>query len=181
VTIETVRMTDRTPVPLLTKLNPLWWLVGPDGWNVPDVNNGEPYLPDVKNVWLRRFYWFVCRNPLMNFMGMVVGVEDNNYTVIGTAPVLLNTWRDAQPRRTGWKWSIILPQPSVTAMFAFIMFTSTTILVHPIMFVPAVFACLKIVGPLPFISYYNGTIEFYHGWRPSSGGFGTKLVKRADT
>lgn len=32
--------------------------------------------------------------------------------------------------------------------------------------------------PLPFVSYYKaGWVEFYLGWRPSSGGFGAKLVK----
>jgi hypothetical protein len=83
-TTETVTMTDRTPIPWTTKVNPLWWLVGPDGWDVPTINNGLPYLPDVKNIWLRRFYWFFCRNPLMNFVGFVVGVEDRNYTVTGS-------------------------------------------------------------------------------------------------
>jgi hypothetical protein len=28
----------------------------------------------------------------------------------------------------------------------------------------------------PFVSYYNGKVEFYLGWRPASGGFGAKLV-----
>ena len=28
----------------------------------------------------------------------------------------------------------------------------------------------------PFVSYY-GAVEFYFGWRPSSGGFGLKLVR----
>lgn len=65
--MDVVKITDRTPVSIWTKLNPLWWLAGPDGWSVPDINNGEPY--DVTNVWLRRFYWFFCRNPLMNFVG----------------------------------------------------------------------------------------------------------------
>jgi hypothetical protein len=83
--LETVAMTDRTPIPWQTKINPAWWLVGPDGWTVPTVNNGLPYLPDVKNMALRRFYWFFCRNPLMNFVGFVIGVEDRNYTVTGSA------------------------------------------------------------------------------------------------
>jgi hypothetical protein len=53
-TSETVQMTDRVPIPWTTKINPLWWLVGPDGWTVPEINNGEPYLPDapVLLVWL---------------------------------------------------------------------------------------------------------------------------------
>lgn len=106
-TTETVTMTDRTPIPVLTKLNPIWWLHGPDGWNVPTINNGQPYLPDVKSMWLRRFYWFFARNPLMNFVGFVVGVEDRNYTVTGTAPVLRTTGRDCDPVQIGWRWAVI--------------------------------------------------------------------------
>lgn len=141
---ETVQVTDRTPIPWTTKINPIWWLHGPDGWNVPDINNGEPYLPDVKNIWLRRFYWFVCRNPLMNFVGYVIGVEDQNYTVTGTAPVMRTTGRDCDPIQEGWRWAVI--------------------------------KCGWL--RLPFVSYYKkGVIEFYMGWRPYSGGLGTKLVK----
>ena len=52
--IETVAVTDHVPVtPWTKKLNPLWWLQGPDGWTVPDVNNGAPYLPSISVMWLR--------------------------------------------------------------------------------------------------------------------------------
>lgn len=105
--IETVQVTDRKLIPWTTKINPLWWLVGPDGWNVPDINNGEPYLPDVKNIWLRRFYWFICRNPLMNFVGYVIGVEDRNYSVTGSYPVMCTTGRDCDPVQIGWRWAVI--------------------------------------------------------------------------
>jgi len=71
------------------------------------AGNGAPYLPAAKNVWLRRFYWFGCRNPLMNFVGFVIGVEDRNYSVTGSAPVLLTTGRDGQPQQFGWRWAII--------------------------------------------------------------------------
>jgi hypothetical protein len=104
---QTVTMTDRVQIPWTTKINPLWWFVGPDGWNAPDTNNGTPYLPDVKNTWLRRFYWFVCRNPLMNFVGFIIGVEDRNYRVTGSAPVLLTTGRDATPPIYGWRWAVL--------------------------------------------------------------------------
>jgi hypothetical protein len=104
---QTVTITDRVPIPVLTKLNPLWWLVGPDGWNVPDINNDAPYLPGVTNVYLRRFYWFFCRNPLMNFVGFVIGVEDRNYTVVGSDQVLCTTGRDCVPVYHGWRWAII--------------------------------------------------------------------------
>lgn len=34
-------------------------------------------------------------------------------------------------------------------------------------------------GWAPYISYWGGHLEFYLGWRPSSGGFGGKLAWRA--
>lgn len=178
-TIETVVMTDRVAVPFKTKLNPLWWLVGPDGWNVPEINNGAPYLPEVKNIWLRRFYWFFCRNPLMNFVGFVIGVEDNNYKVVGPAPVLLTTLRDASPRQTGWKWSIILTRASLAALTMALTFVILGLTVHGAFWLPAVIAAAKAAGPLPFVGYYDGKYEAYLGWRPASGGFGFKFVKHA--
>ena len=36
----------------------------------------------------------------------------------------------------------------------------------------------RIDGWAPFVSYWGGTVEFYIGWRPNSGGFGTKFVIR---
>ena len=147
--IETVTMTDRIEIPLSTKLNPIWWLHGPDGWNVPDVNNGKPYLPDVKNIWLRRFYWFVCRNPLMNFVGFVIGVEDRNYMVFGSDPVLKTTGRDCAPPQIGWRWAIIRTK------WLYLPFLSY----WGKMFI--------FCGPF---------VEAYVGWRPASGGLGVKLV-----
>jgi hypothetical protein len=105
--IETVYGGDRDPISIWKKINPLWWLVGPDGWNAPDINNGQPYLPNVKSVWLRRFYWFGCRNPLMNFVGYVIGIEDRNYYATGTAPVMRTTGRDCIPQQLGWRWAIL--------------------------------------------------------------------------
>lgn len=105
--VETVAITGRQPVPWTKKINPVWWLHGPDGWEVPDINNGQPYLPNVKNIWLRRFYWFGLRNPLMNFVGFVIGAEDRNYTVTGTAPVLKTTGRDCIPQQVGWRFAVL--------------------------------------------------------------------------
>lgn len=139
---ETIVMMGRKPIPWTTKINPIWWFHGPDGWNVPDFNNGTPYLPDVKNIWLRRFYWFFCRNPLMNFVGFVIGVEDRNYTVTGTWPVLKTTGRDCG--QLGWRWALLT------------------------------LGWLR----LPYVSCWDGGWEFYVGWRPASGGFGFKLVRR---
>jgi hypothetical protein len=84
----------------------LWFFRNGDTWQAPVINNGLPYLPNVKAQWLRNFYWF-CRNPLGNFMGYVIGFQGTGYTVTGPAPVQLTTWRDATPPRNGWKWSII--------------------------------------------------------------------------
>lgn len=144
---ETVQMEGRVLIPWMKKINPLWWLVGPDGWQVPSTNNGAIYLPDVTNVWLRRFYWFICRNPLMNFVGFVIGVEDRNYSVTGSKPVLATTGRDTSPEQFGWRWSVISVRMG---------------------FIPL---------RLPFISYWSGKTEFYFGWRPASGGFGAKFVR----
>lgn len=175
-TIETVVMRDRVAIPFLTKLNPLWWLVGPDGWAVPEINNGAPYLPEVKNIWLRRFYWFFCRNPLMNFMGFVLGVEDNNYRVIGPAPVLRTTSRDETPPSRRLKWAVTLPQFSLAALCMALAFVICALILHGAFWLPAVIAAAKAAGPLPYVSFYNGRIEFYLGWRPHSGGFGLKFV-----
>jgi hypothetical protein len=142
-------------------------------------------LPDVKNIWLRRFYWFFCRNPLMNFVGFVLGVEDNNYRVTGTVPVLLTTWRDLDPQPripvTGFKWAVIVPQFSPAALLMAALFAFAAWLVHPAIAILAVFAGLKVKGPLPFVSYYDGKIEAYHGWRPASGGFGSKFVIHSES
>lgn len=31
-------------------------------------------------------------------------------------------------------------------------------------------------GKYPYVNYWNGHVEFYFGWRPTSGQFGLKLV-----
>jgi hypothetical protein len=100
VPIETLHVTGRTRRPLRKKLSPLWWL----------MNDAEPWPPD----WylpqrlppLRVLSWYL-RNPLQNFGNYVLGVCDRNFTVRGTAPVMMVMWDDAVPPRTGWKWSVI--------------------------------------------------------------------------
>jgi hypothetical protein len=186
--IDSVTMTDRVAVPFLTKLNPLWWLVGPDGWTVPTINNGEPYLPEVTNQALRIFYWFFCRNPLMNFVGFIMGAEDKNYTVYGSAPVLATTLRDVSPPMTGWKWSVIVSGISLPAFLVFAIaalgawflpafgkFPWLLVGAWPLTLIAA-FALFKGIGIMPFVAFWNGTVEFYLGWRPASGGFGLKFV-----
>lgn len=120
----------------------LWWLRNGDSWHAPEMNNGEAYLPEVKNQWLRDFYWF-WRNPLGNFMGFVVGVEGYDYVASGTAPVLATTGRDVSPQQMGWRWAVLKVGRWVR---------------------------------LPYVSYWNGRVEFYLGWRPASGGLGLKIL-----
>lgn len=173
--IERIEYTGRVPESIWKKLNPLWWLVGPDGWNAPTINNGTPYLPDVTNVWLRRFYWFICRNPLMNFVGFVLGVEDKDYTAFGTAPVDRTTGRDCSPVQLGWRGAVLFPSFSLGASLVTMAAATLALFWWPLWIV-TVFAGLKIVGPLPFLSFYNGKVEAYLGWRPVSGGYGAKFV-----
>lgn len=181
-TIETVKMTDRVAVPWRTKINPVWWLQGPDGWKVPQINNGAPYLPDVTNVWLRRFYWFICRNPLMNFVGFVVGVEDKNYSATGSSPVTKTTGRDCEPQQFGWRWAILFPPFSLTAFMATLVLGVLAWFLSAWIWPLVLITSLRIVGPLPYVSYWGPPgsgqkTEFYLGWRPASGGFGLKFVR----
>src|SRR5882672_10780562 len=88
---ETVVMTGRVQIPWTTKINPLWWLVGPDGWNAPDVNNGTPYLPDVKSVWLRRAYQaYTCQQLALEAQA------------ISTRAAALSGAQDSQHTKDGW-------------------------------------------------------------------------------
>lgn len=172
-TTERVQMAGREQISIGEKLNPLWWMVGPNGWTAPEINNGEMYLPDVTNQFLRNFYWF-CRNPFMNAVGFVLGVEDKDYLAVGSAPVLLTTLRDATPPQSGWTWAVLWPPFSLAALAVCLIVSALAYLWWPVAIV-AVFAALKVYGPLPYFSY-NGLVEAYLGWRPASGGFGAKLV-----
>ncbi|ARQ95373.1 hypothetical protein [Bradyrhizobium phage BDU-MI-1] len=174
--MDSAKVTDHKPVSIWQKLNPLWWLVGDDGWNVPVINNGQPYLPEVTNIWLRRFYWFICRNPLMNFVGYVLGVEDKNYTVYGSDQVLRTTGRDATPEAYGLRWAVLVPGPSLGALVVSIVSAALALLVHPAFFVIQLISVPKTIGVLPYLNFWNGKVEAYFGWRPASGGFGSKLV-----
>lgn len=140
-TIQKVEYFNRVDAPFRKKINPIWWLMNGDSWEAPLENNGTPYLPEVKNQFLRNFYWW-CRNPCANFVGYVIGVEGKDFSAIGSKPIESVTPRDEFPPRVGFKWAILQ------------------------------YKWLR----LPFIAY-NGWIEFYLGWRPTSGGFGFKLVK----
>lgn len=104
--VETVAVTDHVPVPWTKKINPIWWFKSGDTWTAPLVNNGAPYLPEITNQLARNVLWWL-RNPMANFVGYVIGVEDRNYTVTGEAPALATTGRDCSPVQEGWRMSTI--------------------------------------------------------------------------
>lgn len=84
--------------PWWRKINPIWWFGNEEGLD-------PAYMPEWP-VWRRQVFWFF-RNFMFNFFRFVVGVEDRDLCVTGPAPVFLPVWHEAQPPRTGWKWSII--------------------------------------------------------------------------
>ena len=137
---------DDTQVPLYRLFNPIWMLQSTGNasmsWTAPEINNGEPYLPSVRNQFLRNLLWWI-RNPAGNFMGFVIGLDGTSYTVYGSDNVLATTGRDCVPPVLGWRWAVLRTKWMV----------------------------------YPFINYYGSSVEFYFGWRPSSGGFGLKLVR----
>lgn len=96
--IETRLWPRAATIPLAKKLNPIWWFGNEEGLD-PD------YRPDWP-LWKRRIVWFF-RNFMFNFFRFVVGVEDHDLIVTGPVPVFLPVWHEAQPPRTGWKWSVI--------------------------------------------------------------------------
>lgn len=96
--IETRYVTGRTPISWTKKVNPWWWL-----WN--DI---QPF-PDTGQVkhggWVGQVEWWI-RNPFANFVGFVIGFNDRNFRITGTAPVEWGSLRDVG--RTGFKWSYLL-------------------------------------------------------------------------
>lgn len=84
----------------------LWWFRNGDSWHAPEINNGQPYQPNIKNQVIRDTLWFF-RNPIGNFMGFIIGFEGTGYTVRGNKDVMLTTLYDATPPRYGFNWSVI--------------------------------------------------------------------------
>lgn len=158
------------------KINPLFWLTGDGGWTAPTINNGTPYLPDVKNQLLRNFYWW-CRNPIGNFVGYIIGVQDRDFDVIGPAPVELVTWDDAPALANGrrFKWSVINAKVSWKSwiLSMAIMFFAVNYSVW--LALPALILMWFTVGVLPFASWAGPKFLWYIGWRPNSGAFGIKF------
>ena len=161
------------------KINPLWWLKNGDTFDAPEENNGQPYLPDVHDDTLRDFYWW-WRNPFANFVGFVLGVEDKQRVIYGTAPLEEATMWDHGAH--GWKWACTTAPLSkvwlaVLAVISFLLGFAGWWWwwLFPI----AVVAVFRGFGVLPFLSYSGSKILFYVGWR-YSGGFGVKINKGHD-
>lgn len=109
---ETVTVSGRINKPFLSKINPLWWFKNDDDPSPPAWYHGaDPSVPLYQGpAWSdfrRKFYWFVLRNPLHNFMFYVLGLQDKNYKVWGKAPVALTDLSGAG--LTGQTWCFILP------------------------------------------------------------------------
>lgn len=96
--IETQLWHGQPRISWRAKINPIWWFGNVEGLD-------PAYMPNWP-LWQRRMFWF-ARNFAFNFFRFVVGVEDRDLMVTGPAPVFLPVWHEAQPRRTGWKWSLI--------------------------------------------------------------------------
>lgn len=82
-----------------------WWIMSGDSWAAPEINNGYPYRPNVKNQLLRNVLWWF-RNPAGNLVGHVLGVSGHDRWVTGPAPVEAVTYADTTPPGRGWKWAI---------------------------------------------------------------------------
>lgn len=165
---------------LRQKLNPLWWLMNGDTFDAPVENNGQPYLPEIDNPTLRAWYWW-WRNPFANFAGFVIGVEDKERAMWGTAPLEEATMWDHGAH--GWKWACTTAPLSkawlaVLAVIGFLLGVAGWWWLFPIAVV-AVVAVFRGFGVLPFLSYSGSKILFYVGWR-YSGGFGVKINKGHD-
>ena len=159
------------------KLNPLWWLMNGDTFDAPAENNGVPYLPEIANPTLRAWYWW-WRNPFANFVGFVLGVEDQERTIYGTAPVEEATMWDHGAH--GWKWAFANTRMSAPwLLFSALTIASIALFNWWWLFPVAAFSVFRSTGVLPFLSYSGSKILFYVGWR-YSGGFGVKINKGHD-
>ena len=116
---ETVFIPAATDVPNKDKW--YWWLMTGDSWTAPVINNGEPYLPNISNQFVRDVMWWF-RNPAGNLVGAVIGVSHRDRWVTGPAPAKLVTWADAVPARRGWKWAYTRLRPDAWLGLPFISY-----------------------------------------------------------
>lgn len=114
---QRARVTGRVRVPASVRLN----IFG---------NSAEPasapkqaWFEPGQDEWKREVSW-AFRNPMENFKRYVIGVCDQNYEVIGEAPVLATTWNDCpsfvdewKQTRTGYKSCKIILQDGTTRDF----------------------------------------------------------------
>lgn len=112
-TMDSFFYTGRVLKPWRSKINPLWWFQNDSEQTVDQAAWYQPSWP----YWLRWLMWNVFRNPLQNFRGFVVGVQDRNYVVTGRNPVLAIQRDDLMPSELGFQWSVIwlaVPLPFVS-------------------------------------------------------------------
>jgi hypothetical protein len=103
----------RTRVPLIKKLNPIWWFRND---TEQSADEAPWYHPDWSRA-RRYFYWNFLRNPLQNFRCFIIGVQDRNYAVTGRYPVLTIQRDDLVPPEYGFQCSVIwlrVPRPFVS-------------------------------------------------------------------
>jgi hypothetical protein len=170
--VQVARLSGRTRVSILAKLDPLFWL----------GNDVDPVPPDWFEIggpqWWRAAAWLL-RNPMANFMAYVIGVKDYDYTIRGRYP--LDEGTPADVGLTGWKWSVIeMPfglrwgvavAVLLAALAAALWFGGAVWIfaaVAAAYFLP--FALLS----LPCVAYAGARIRFYLGWR-WEGSFGAKF------
>lgn len=99
---ETKRIDGRTKKPLWLKFFVPWWF-----YNSDEPLPGPGYMPG-HNIIIRVLAWYI-RNPLVNFQDYVIGCTDQNYEIVGTAPVDVVDLADIG--QLGWKWSVIKTVP----------------------------------------------------------------------
>jgi hypothetical protein len=111
--VDKYTFSGRTRVPLIKKLNPIWWF-GND--TEQSADEAPWYHPEWSRA-RRYFYWNFLRNPLQNFRCFMIGVQDRNYVVTGRYPVLTVQRDDLVSREYGFQCSVIwllVPRPFIS-------------------------------------------------------------------
>lgn len=146
--VETRWVQHNKHIPLIKKLNPIWWFLNDDQQRVDQAPWYEPTWPE----WERILVWNMFRNPMQNFRSYVIGVQDKSFYVTAKKPwgtIQRNDLCNRNPKtgaiiscQTGYQWHWLWGG--------------------------------DLLFPLPFVSYSGKNVVWYAGWQP--GGFaGTKL------